>query len=116
MRDGFYVAVSLMYLGISRANQGRISEALATLNEGLEMARRNGNQVVLSRVPNCIGWVHREIEDLGPAVEFDEACVETARRTRIAEAEANGLINLVSDYTIAGERTRALKAIEAVDG
>jgi tetratricopeptide (TPR) repeat protein len=116
MQDAFYVAVSLMYLGISRANQGRISEALATLNEGLEMARRNGNQVVLSRVPNCIGWIHREIEDLRPAVEFDEACVETARRTRIAEAEANGLINLVSDYTIAGERTLALKAIEAVDG
>jgi tetratricopeptide (TPR) repeat protein len=80
------------------------------------MARRNGNQVVLSRVPNCIGWVYRELEDLPKAIEYNEACVETARRMGIAEAEANALINLVYDYTRVGEPSRALKTIENVNG
>jgi tetratricopeptide (TPR) repeat protein/class 3 adenylate cyclase len=113
--DGFYLALSLFYLGLSRANLGRISEALASLNEALDLATRNFNQIALSRVPNGIGWVYREIGDLGRAIEFNTACVETARRTRAVEAESNALINLVYDYTLAGEPKKALDAMQSVD-
>lgn len=112
--DGFYLSLSLFYLGLSRANQGRISEALSALNEAMELATRNVNQIALSRVPNGIGWVYREIGNLGRAIEYNMACVETARRTHAVEAESNALINLVYDYTLAGEHTKALNAMQSV--
>ncbi|HYL39201.1 MAG TPA: AAA family ATPase [Bryobacteraceae bacterium] len=113
--DGFYLSLSLFYLGLSRANQGHISGALTALNEALDLATRNFNQIALSRVPNGIGWVYREIGDLGRAIEYNVACVETARRTHAVEAESNALINLVYDYSLAGEPQKALDAMQSVD-
>ena len=114
VRDGFYLPLSLLYLGLTRANRGRISEAMASMQEAFDMAKRNNNGLALSRVPNGIGWVWREIGDLAKALEFDQECVETSRRTRAAEAEANGLINLVHDYIQAGESQKAAAALEGV--
>jgi len=114
-RDGFYLALSLTYLGFSRANQGRISEGLAALNQALDLGRRNGNQIVLSRAPNGIGWIHREVGDLRQAIEYNEGCVEAAHRARASEAEANALINLVHDYSLAGQCRKAQDAMETVN-
>lgn len=114
VRDGFYLPLALLYLGLTRANRGRISEAMASMQEALDLARRNNNGVALSRVPNGIGWVWREIGDLSKAIEFNNGCVETSRRTRAAEAESNGLINLVYDYLQAGEPAKAAEALEGV--
>jgi tetratricopeptide (TPR) repeat protein len=104
-----------MYLGFSRANLGRLSEALATLNEALEMARRNGNQIVLARAPNAIGWIYREMGNLREAIGYNEACVETARQARAREAESNALINLIYDYMLTGQSARAVDAMRLVD-
>ncbi|MBK5295331.1 MAG: protein kinase [Acidobacteriia bacterium] len=114
VRDGFYLPLALLYLGLTRANRGRISEAMASMQEALDLARLNNNGVALSRVPNGIGWVWREIGDLSKAIEFNQGCVETSRRTRAAEAESNGLINLVYDYLQAGEPAKAAEALEGV--
>jgi DNA-binding winged helix-turn-helix (wHTH) protein/tetratricopeptide (TPR) repeat protein len=114
-RNAFFLALSLTYLGFSLANQGRISEALASLNEALAMAKRNGNQIVLARAPNGVGWVHREIGNLRMAIEYDEACVETARHAKANEAESNALINLVYDYAAAGDDAKAVAAMQRVD-
>jgi tetratricopeptide (TPR) repeat protein len=113
--NGFYLALSLMYLGFSRANLGRLSEALATLNEALEIARRNGNQIVLARAPNAIGWIYREIGNLQDAIGYNEACVETARQARAQEAESNALINLIYDYMLTGQSARALDTMGQVE-
>ena len=90
-RDGMHLPLSLYYLGLSRANQGRLSEALANMQEGLELATRNHNAVAMSRIPNGIGWVWRELGDLRKAIEYNEGCVEVARRTGAVEAESNAL-------------------------
>ena len=114
-RNGFYLALSRTYLGFSLANQGRISEALSCMNEALALGRRNENRIVLARAPNGIGWIHREIGILQTAIEHDEAGVETARSAGATEAEANALINLVYDYTLAGERAKAMATMQRVD-
>ena len=114
IRDGFYLPLALFYLGLTRANRGRISAAMDSLNEALDLARRNNNAVALSRVPNGFGWVWREIGDLGKAIEFNEGSVEFSRRFRAAEAESNALINLVYDYLLAGEPGKAAGALESV--
>jgi len=114
VRDGFYLPLTLLYLGWTQANRGRISNAMASMQEALDLARRNSHGLALSRVPNGIGWIWREIGVLSKAIEFDQGCVETSRRTRFAEAEANGLINLVYDYLQADEPAKAAEALEAV--
>ena len=78
------------------------------------MAKRNNNALALSRIPNGIGWVWREIGDLGKAIEFNEGCVEITQRTRAAEAEANALINLVYDYLLADRPEKAEGALERI--
>ncbi len=114
IRDGFYLPLALFYLGLTRANRGRLSEAMASLDEALELAKRNNNAVALSRVPNGCGWVWREIGNLSKAIEFNDGSVEFSRRFRAAEAESNALINLVYDYLLAGEPGKAAGALERV--
>src|SRR5258708_31428126 len=114
-RNAFFLALSRTYLGFSLANQGRISEALSSLNEALTLARRNENRIVLARAPNGIGWIYREIGSLRTAIEYDEACVETARGAGAVEAESNALTNLVYDYTLVGKPGKALAAMQRVD-
>ena len=114
VRDGFYLPLALLYLGLTRANRGRISEAMASMQEAFDLAKRNSNGVALSRIPNGIGWVWREIGDLTKAIEFNQGSIEVAQRTRAAEAEANGWLNIVYDYLLAGEPGKAAEALEGI--
>jgi DNA-binding winged helix-turn-helix (wHTH) protein/tetratricopeptide (TPR) repeat protein len=114
-QNSFYLALSRTYLGFILANQGRISEALSSLSEAIALGRRSENRVVLARAPNGIGWIHREMGDLRMAIQYDEACVETSRSSGATEAEANARVNLVYDYTLAGEPAKAMAAMQRVD-
>jgi tetratricopeptide (TPR) repeat protein len=102
-RDGFHLPLSLFYLGIIQGNRGRFSEALATLGEGLEVASRNGNRIVLSRIPNAIGFIYRELREVAKAIQYDCMSAEIAKEMKLFEAEAHALINLAHDYVLAGE-------------
>jgi DNA-binding winged helix-turn-helix (wHTH) protein/tetratricopeptide (TPR) repeat protein len=110
-RDGFHLPLSLFYLGIIQANLAQFSKALATLTNGLEMANRNGNRVVVSRIPNAIGWIYRELRDIPKAIEHDRLSAETAREMKLAEAEAHALMNLAHDYAMAGEMDLAAASL-----
>jgi tetratricopeptide (TPR) repeat protein len=113
-RDGFHLPLALFYLGLTLANRGRISEAMGSMQEAMEMAKRSNNALALSRIPNGIGWVSREMGDLGTAIEFNERCVEISQRTEYGEAEANALLNLVYDYLLVGEPGKSEQALERI--
>jgi tetratricopeptide (TPR) repeat protein len=115
LRDSFYVLVSLFFLGLVRGNRGRISDALATLHEAMALARRNGDRYWLSRVPNSIGWIHRELQDSEHALAWDQQGLETARECDIVEAEANSLINLGCDFADLGEDRKTIPAFREVE-
>ncbi|MFY9530824.1 MAG: protein kinase [Candidatus Acidiferrales bacterium] len=115
IRDGFSVLVALFFLGLSRGNLGRMSESLATLQAAMEMARRNGDHFWYPRLPNCIGWVYRELGDFQRAFEYDQQGVEVGRRDHVLEAEANSLINVGIDYTYARESEKTLSAFRLVE-
>src|SRR5262249_48906457 len=103
LRDGFMLPYSSFFLGLTLGNLGQMSNAFQTLNEALEMARRNGNHLIHARLINSLGWLYRELGDVSRATELDQEGVTIARRYRIVEAEANSLINLGLDYTHRGE-------------
>jgi tetratricopeptide (TPR) repeat protein len=87
LRDGIMLRTALFFLGWTRASLGDISPALATLNELLEMARRNGDTSFLSRVPKRIAWIHRELQDF-PHTISHQPSTESTRGNHAEEAGA----------------------------
>jgi len=114
LRDGFLLLTSMFFLGLSQGNLGRMSEALTTLNEAIEMARRNGDLFWYPRMPNCIGWIHRELQDFEGALKYDQEGLEIGHEHHVLEAEANSLINLGIDYTHSGKREETISAFHRV--
>jgi tetratricopeptide (TPR) repeat protein len=115
LRDGFSLLVSLFFLGLLRGNLGRMSEALATLKEAIAIAGRNGDHFWFPRLPNCIGWIHRELGDFTGAFEHDRHGVEVARQYNVLEAEANSLINIGIDYTRERASEKSVAAFKQVE-
>ncbi len=115
LRDGFSVLISLFFLGLLRGNLGRMKEALATLEEAIAMARRNGDAFWFPRLPNSIGWLYRELGDFNRAFDYDQHGVEVARQHNVLEAEANSLINMGIDYTRARDNAKSVDAFQRVE-
>jgi tetratricopeptide (TPR) repeat protein len=111
-RDGFRLLLARRFLGLSRGNLGRISEARACFMEGIQTARRNGDQFWLPTFYNHLGWLHRELHDIAAAIEHDREGLRLARAHSVGEAESGALLNLGLDYTLAGELDRGLEFIE----
>ena len=114
LRDGFLLLTSMFFMGLSQANLGRMSEGLATLEEAIRMAGRNGDLFWYPRIPNCIGWIHRELQDFAGALKHDEQGLEIGHQHHVLEAEANSLINLGIDYTHSGRRAETISAFHRV--
>lgn len=115
LRDSFLLLESYFVLGMVRGNQGRMSEALTTFNEGIETARRYGDHFWSPRIPNCIGWVYRELQDFGNALKYDQQGLDVGRHHNVLEAQANSLINLGIDYGQAGEGAMAPEIYKKVE-
>ena len=115
IRDGFLLLLSLFVLGLTRGNHGRISEALATLNEGIKMGQRNGDKFWYPRMPNCIGWIHRELQDFDHAVEYDQHGLHVGHEHHVLEAQANSLINLGIDYDHTGKSAETLSTFHQAE-
>src|SRR5258707_15161613 len=116
MRDGFLLLICHFMLGLVRGNLGRMTEALANLNEGIGIARRNGDLFWFPRLPNCIGWIHRELQDFEQAMEYDREGLEIGRRHNVLEAQANSLINIGIGQTQAGSAPETVAVVGERDG
>jgi serine/threonine protein kinase/tetratricopeptide (TPR) repeat protein len=114
IRDGFLLLTSLFFRGLSEGNLGRMSSALDTLRLAMERAKSNGDQFWYPRMPNCIGWIYRELQDFDKALEHDQQGVEISRERHVLEAEANSLINLGIDYAHSGEAEKTVSAFAEV--
>jgi len=93
LRDGFLMLTALFFIGLSQGNQGKMSASLKTLHEAIDIAKRNGDLFWYPRLPNCIGWIYRELHDFESARRHNDDGIEVARRHHVLEAEANSLIN-----------------------
>ncbi|HLK65082.1 MAG TPA: AAA family ATPase [Bryobacteraceae bacterium] len=113
--DGFETLKSHYFLTLTLVNLGRISEALEVLNRAMEMARRNGDSFWSSRTPNCLGWIHRELQDYEGALAHDRNGAEMARSLGVVEAEVNSVINLVIGHFQAGDRPQTDSSIQTAE-
>jgi len=110
LRDGFLLLTAMFFHGLSLGNLGVMSEALATLEGAIRIATRNGDAFWRPRMPNCIGWLHRELQDFASALKYDQEGLEVSRQYQVLEAEANSLINLGIDHTHAHRPAETVSA------
>ena len=80
------------------------------------MAERNGDHFWFPRMPNCIGWIHRELQDFEHAVKHDQNGLEVGREHHVLEAEANSLINLGIDFAQTGKGEKTLPSFHEAEG
>lgn len=113
--NGFETLKSHYFLSMTLANLGRISEALEVLNWGMDIARRNGDSFWSSRVPNCLGWIHREMQDHEGSLAHDQNGAEMARSAGVVEAEVNSVINLAIDHFQAGDARQTDSSMQAAE-
>lgn len=115
LRDSMMVLIVLQFLGLARANRGRITQALAALTEGKEMGVRNGDRFWLSRLASHVGWIHRELQDFDRAIRHDLDGLAMAQQHGVASAEASALLNLSLDYTWAGQLDLGRETLERIE-
>ncbi len=108
----FHLVANHFQRGMVLGNQGRMSEALSTLQEGRRLGELNGERYWIARMPNTIGWLYRELQDLETALALDTENVPLAREMDMAEAEANAHVNLGHDYLVLGEPERAVAHLQ----
>ncbi|HLJ96108.1 MAG TPA: protein kinase [Gemmataceae bacterium] len=109
---GFHTVENLLVHGMLLGNKGRLSEALELLQEGMRLAELNDERFWLPRIPNTIGWVHREMQAIENAVRLDTEGAQLAKELCNAEAEANSRVNLGHDYLALAEPERALEQLQ----
>ena len=97
------IVLNLFVRGMTKFNEGRLSEGIQDLEEGMRLAEKNGERFWLSRFPNTLGWVYRELQDLETAMRLDTLGAQTARENGYAKPEAYSHVNLAQDHMAAGE-------------
>jgi tetratricopeptide (TPR) repeat protein len=88
---------------------------LNALQEAMRLAELNGERHFLSCLPNTIGWLHQELQDLETALRLNTEGVQLARETGMLEGEANSHLNLGHDYLELGELVRALEHLQTAE-
>jgi predicted ATPase/DNA-binding winged helix-turn-helix (wHTH) protein len=113
--DGFMHLYSLFFLGLVAGNTGRMSRSLDAFNEAARIAERNGDRFWLSRLPNSLGWIYRELQDFEHALENDRHGLEIARRENLPEIEANALLNFCQEYARLGANEKWLATFRELE-
>ncbi len=118
LRDGFISLACRMFRDVSRGRLGRISEALAGLQETTEMARRNGDRFWLPRLLAHSGWIRREIQLFADAAAYNEQALHVGRENRHPAApEREALLNLCIEYLRLGrveESEQMIRELEKI--
>jgi tetratricopeptide (TPR) repeat protein len=78
----------------------------------MRLAEKNRERFWLSRYPNTVGWIYRELQDFETALRLDTEGAEAARENGYAKPEANSHANIALDYMDMGDPSRALEHLD----
>jgi tetratricopeptide (TPR) repeat protein len=101
--------------GMSLFNQGRLSDGLNDLREGMCLAELNNERYWLSRYPNTLGWAYQELQEVEVALRLDHEGAQVARENGYGKPEAQSHLNLAHIYLDVGELQRALNHLHEAE-
>jgi class 3 adenylate cyclase/DNA-binding winged helix-turn-helix (wHTH) protein/tetratricopeptide (TPR) repeat protein len=105
---------SLFVGGIVLIGKGDYDQARTTLEEGLALAEKLGNELYGCRMVNCLGWLYSELGDLDRAIDFNRRGAEGARERGDPEVMANAELNLADIFLAKGDVTQAQELLDGV--
>jgi tetratricopeptide (TPR) repeat protein len=100
--------------GVTLIGKGDYDAALATLEEGLALAMKVGDEVHVHRILNSLGWLYMECGNLERGVELNREGAQGARKRGDPETIANPEINLGDIFLAKGELTLAHEFLDGV--
>jgi tetratricopeptide (TPR) repeat protein len=109
------ILTNLFFQTVSLGHQGRVGEALETMQEARRIAELNGERFVLARIPNTFGWLHRALLDLDGALELDLEGIRLAQQVGDNEAEISSRINAGQIHLLMGEQERAFEQLRGAE-
>jgi class 3 adenylate cyclase/tetratricopeptide (TPR) repeat protein len=98
--------------GVALASNGRYSEAISALQDAIAFCERIGDKAVRSRSWNTLGWVHLEICDFGPGIEFNRKGLAIADEVGDPEITINAQLNLADAAFATGDGKRAEEELD----
>jgi tetratricopeptide (TPR) repeat protein len=108
----YHIVLNLFVRGMALFNQGNLSGGVRDLWEGMPLAEKNRERFWLSRYPNTVGWIYRELQDFETALRLDTEGAQAARENGYAKPEANSHATIALDYMDMGDLSRALEHLD----
>jgi class 3 adenylate cyclase/tetratricopeptide (TPR) repeat protein len=102
------------WYGITLIGKGDYDEALATLEGGLALSEKLGDEVHRLRLLNSLGWLYSELGDLDHALDFNRRGAWEARKRGNPETIANAEINLGDVFLAKGDLYLAREFLDGV--
>jgi tetratricopeptide (TPR) repeat protein len=115
VRSPYHVIMNLFVRGMLLFNQGRLSDGLRDLEEGMRIAEQNEERYWLSRFPNTLGWVFTELQDREVALRLNQEGARLAHENQYGKPEANSQLNLAQHHLDLGELDRAFGHLERAE-
>lgn len=105
---------SLWMRGMSLIGKGVYDEAMVSLQEGLVLAEKVGEEINLHRLLNTLGWLWAEVGDVERAIDFNRHGAERARKRGFPETIANAELNLADLALASGDLPAATELLDGV--
>lgn len=111
----YHIIMNLFVRGMAFFNQGRLSDGLNDLREGMRLAELNNERYWLSRYPNTLGWAYQELQEVETAFQLDREGAQVARENGYGKPQANSHLNLAHLHLDVGESREALKHLQEAE-
>jgi tetratricopeptide (TPR) repeat protein len=103
-----------LFNGVTLAGKGDYDAALVTLEEGLALSEKVGDEVWRHRFLNNLGWLYIELGDLDRALDLNRQSAEGARKRGDHEVIANAELNLGDIFLVKGDLALAQQYLDGV--
>jgi class 3 adenylate cyclase/tetratricopeptide (TPR) repeat protein len=100
--------------GMTLIGKGAYDEAMVTLEEGLALSEKVGEEINLHRLLNTLGWLWAEVGDPERATHFNRRGAERARKVGFPETIANAELNLADLALAAGDLAAASDLLDGI--
>jgi tetratricopeptide (TPR) repeat protein len=110
------LAVTLGYFwkALPLIGKGDYDDARKTVEEGLALTEKMGDEVIYQRLLNISGWLHGELGDFERAIDLNRRCAEGARKRGDPETVANAELNIADVLMVQGDLVVAGELLEGV--
>jgi class 3 adenylate cyclase/tetratricopeptide (TPR) repeat protein len=105
---------SLWLSALVRIAAGDYEGALAQLDESRTLSEKAGEEILLHRTLNTLGWLWIELGDLERAIDLNQRGAEGGRKRSDHETQANSEINLGDAFLARGDLALARETLEGV--